>query len=90
MAWYSNPPAETKLTPSALKLLKAIASHDKGAGVQFETEPRSRWRLHGTSMVFNAQTFRLLDALGFIDVGDGHGDPVRITTAGRAALGSGS
>lgn len=86
-AWYSTEAAERKLTPSGIKLLKTIASRDYGNGVVFETEPRSRWRLHGTTLVFNAQTFRTLVALALIDVGDGHGDPVRITDAGRTALG---
>lgn len=86
MSWYSEAPAEQKITPGALKLLQAIAARDEGKGVLFETEPRSRWRLHGTSLVFNARTFRLLDALALIDVGDGHGDPIRITAAGRAAV----
>lgn len=87
MAWYSNPPAEQKITPGARRLLKAIAARDEGVGVRFESEPRSRWRMHGTSMVFNAQTFRTLESLGLIDVGNGHTDPVRITAAGRVAVG---
>jgi len=86
MPWYTEAPAEQKITPSGRKLLQAIAVRDEGNGVVFESEPRSRWRLHGTSMVFNAQTFRTLDALALIDVGDGHGDPVRITVAGRAVV----
>jgi len=86
-AWYSTEAAERKLTPSGIKLLKAIAARDYGNGVVFESEPRSRWRLTGTTLVFNTQTFRTLDALSFIDVGDGHADPVRITEAGRVAIG---
>ena len=86
-AWYSTEAAERKLTPSSIKLLRVIAARDDGNGVVFESEPRSRWRLHGTTLVFNARTFRVLDALAFINVGDGHGDPVRITDAGRAAIG---
>jgi len=86
-AWYSTEAADRKLTPSGIKLLKAIAARDYGNGVVFESEPRSRWRLNGTTLVFNARTFRPLDSLGLIDVGDGHGDPVRITEAGRAAIG---
>lgn len=85
MTWYSEP-TEQKLTPGSRKLLKAIAARDEGNGVVFESEPRSRWRLHGTSMVFNAQTFRALNALALINVGNGHGDPVRITAAGRAEI----
>lgn len=86
MTWYAEEPAEQKITPSGRKLLQAIAARDEGNGVLFEVEPRSRWRLYGTSMVFNARTFRPLDALALIEVGDGHGDPVRITAAGRAAV----
>jgi len=86
-AWYSTEASGRKLTPGGIKLLKAIAACDYGNGVIFESEPRSRWRLHGTTLVFNTQTFRILDALAFINVGDGHADPVRITDAGRAAIG---
>lgn len=74
------------LGPGALKLLKTIAKHDQGDGVEFEQASAGRWRMTGTTYAVNTRTFRLLDARGLVDVGDGFSDPVKLTEAGRECL----
>jgi hypothetical protein len=66
------------------ELLSLIGEHDTGAGITFETRPRSRWAY--ADRVFNTRTFYPLESEGLIDVGNGHTDPVRITDAGRRHL----
>lgn len=75
-----------QLTPAARKLLKILADHDTGEGVQFVTAPAGRWQMDGTDYFVNDRTFHPLVSRGFVDIGDGHTDPVRITAAGRAHL----
>ncbi|MEU8139018.1 hypothetical protein [Streptodolium elevatio] len=76
------------LSPSALKLLRAIADHDTGHGVAFHREPCARWRLAGTFYTVNNRTFGPLVDLGLVDVGNGQTDPVTLTAAGRDDLAS--
>lgn len=80
------PKTAPKLGPGARQLLKKIAEHDTGDGVDFESAPRGRWRMADTDYVVNVRTFRYLDSVGLIDVGNGYTDPVRLTEAGRAYL----
>ncbi|CAM5325964.1 MULTISPECIES: hypothetical protein [Streptomyces] len=79
---------EPTLKPAALRLLREIARADTGQGVVFMSAPCGRWRLDGTAYVVADRTFHPLDAAGYVDVGNGRTDPVRITHAGRAHLGA--
>ncbi|GCD44128.1 hypothetical protein [Streptomyces paromomycinus] len=74
------------LKPAALRLLREIARRDAGDGVVFVSTPCGRWRLNGTPYVVADRTFHLLDTAGYVDVGNGHTDPVRVTRPGRAYL----
>ncbi|GIH95346.1 hypothetical protein ACFFMN_23580 [Planobispora siamensis] len=74
------------LRPSWQKLLRTIAAHDTGDGVMFDSAPRGRWRMRGSTYTVNTDTFRVLDRFGMVDVGNGHTDPVRLTDDGRAYL----
>ncbi|MEV1003477.1 hypothetical protein [Nonomuraea sp. NPDC050202] len=75
-----------KLPPGPHTLLKTIAEHDGGHGVMFDPAPYGRWKLRGSDYAVNGSTFHTLEERGFIDVGDGRTDPVRITQAGRDYL----
>ncbi|TYB71182.1 hypothetical protein FXF51_01730 [Nonomuraea sp. PA05] len=76
-----------RLPPGAHTLLKTIAEHDDGDGVMFDPAPYGRWTLRGSDYAVNRSTFHTLAvARGFIDVGDGFTNPVRITQAGRDYL----
>ncbi|MFF3270377.1 hypothetical protein ACFYWU_05495 [Streptomyces chrestomyceticus] len=77
---------ETTLKPAALRLLREIARRDAGDGVVFVSAPCGRWRLDGTTYVVADRTFHPLDAAGYVDVGNGRIDPVRITRTGSAYL----
>ncbi|MFD7661267.1 hypothetical protein [Streptomyces sp. NPDC059788] len=74
------------LKPAALRLLREIAQRDAGDGVAFVSAPCGRWRLDGTTYVVADRTFHPLDAAGYVDVGNGRTDPVRLTRAGHAYL----
>jgi hypothetical protein len=75
-----------KLPTASRTLLRTIADNDDGHGVRFHHAPYGRWRLDGTQHVVNDRTFFPLHTHGFIDIGNGHTDPVRITDAGRTFL----
>lgn len=74
------------LGPASQRLLQLIAEYDRGEGVQFASAPRARWRHEATGQVFNNRTFWPLAREDLINVGDGRGDPVKITAKGRDAL----
>jgi hypothetical protein len=74
------------LTRASLVLLRTIDTQDQGDGVVFIVAPRSRWTLPGTNYTVNSETFRVLGQYGLIDVGNGHGDPVRLTIVGRELI----
>ncbi|MEU6959956.1 hypothetical protein [Streptomyces chrestomyceticus] len=83
-----SPRAVTQMTlkPAALRLLREIARRDAGDGVVFASAPCGRWRLDGTTYVVADRAFHPLDAAGYVDVGNGRIDLVRVTRAGRAHL----
>lgn len=76
----------TNLSRSVLTLLQTIADRDSGDGVLFVSAPYGRWQLDGTTYTVNDRSFHPLDAYGFVDIGDGRTDPVKVTAAGRAFL----
>ncbi len=80
----------TKLSRGVRTLLQTIADQDDGHAVLFHHAPRGRWRLDGTQYTVNDRTFHPLDALGFVDIGDGRTDRVKVTAAGRAYLAGGT
>ncbi|MFK0104761.1 hypothetical protein [Streptomyces sp. NPDC091217] len=45
--------------------------------------------MDGTHYTVNDRTFHPLDAHGFVDIGNGRTDPVKLTTAGRDYLAGG-
>lgn len=72
------------VTRTALQLLQKI---DRAGGeALFVNAPAGRWRMDGTSYVVNDRTFWPLSGHGLLDVGNGPGDPVKITDAGREYL----
>ncbi|MBQ0849545.1 hypothetical protein J8N05_15190 [Streptomyces sp. BH-SS-21] len=79
-----------KLSRAVLTLLQTIADQDDGHGILFHHAPCGRWRLDGTQYTVNDRTFHPLAALGLVDIGNGHTDPVKATAAGRAYLAGGT
>jgi hypothetical protein len=83
---------QIRLTPAAVKLLRAIAKHGDAGVVFYYAPPGQRWRMDGTNYVVSRKTFLQVSShpvsggVGLVDVGDDGGDPVRITAAGRAWL----
>jgi hypothetical protein len=80
----------TNLSRTVRKLLQTIADRDTGDGVMFVSAPRGRWQMDGTNYTVNDRTFHPLVDLGFLEIGNGRTDPVRVTGAGRAYLAGGT
>ncbi|MGI5469474.1 hypothetical protein [Streptomyces sp. CA-132043] len=83
---HPTPSPRAAIKPAALRLLREIARQDAGDGVLFVPAPCGRWRMDGTTYVVADRTFHPLDASGYVDVGNGSTDPVRVTRAGRTFL----
>lgn len=71
----------TYLTPAVLRLLRDLDRLDTGDGVK-STIIRNGWQVEGGGR-YSHHTFRELDGIGVIDVGNGFGDPAKILPVGR-------
>lgn len=77
-----------QLKPAAVRLLEAIAEHDRGEGVLFERAERGRWQAVNGIYSVNHETFRVPSARALITVAHPQVGvwQVRLTEAGRAHL----
>lgn len=73
------------LSPASQKLLREIASRDKGDGVAVRYAGRGRWHLDHSTTDYNRATFPPLFESGLVAGWDEHDDdgPLRLTEDGR-------
>lgn len=79
---YELAEIRTALSPTVLRLLREIDALDDGSGVGSK-QVRNGWILDGSKRAYSHHTFRALDGLGVIDVGNGNTDPAKILPIGR-------